>query len=402
MPKRYRLLAIVFAVALLIALITGVLAYRHSANKDVPLVYSNKDMLQELWTAYKHDYLEQGTGRTLDKQQNNITTSEGESYTMLRAVWMDDQPTFDKSWQWTKDNLQRDDHLMSWKFGKQADGTYGVLTSLGGQNTASDADSDIALSLLMAYGRWRQDKYLYDAKPIIDSIWQKEVITVSGKPLLAADDLERQSPEAIINPSYFSPYAYKVFAKVDNNPAHHWQKLADASYDWIKTISSNKLNTVSSANIPPNWVSINRQSGALSATPNDSQTTDYGFDAFRTPWRLALDWEWNKDPRAKHTLETFGFLGKTWREQDRLLAVYKHDGEPASDYDTPAAYGADLGYFSVVYPDQAKRLYRHKLLPLYSPDKQSWQHQLSYYDDNWAWFGMALYLHALPNLTTLP
>ena len=33
-----------------------------------------------------------------------------------------------------------------------------------------------------------------------------------------------------------------------------------------------------------------------------------------------------------------------------------------------------------------------------NPDKQQWKNALSYYDDNWAWFGIALTQHALPNL----
>ena len=66
------------------------------------------------------EFVEQGTGRTLDPSQGGITTSEGQSYTMMRAVWSDDRATFDSSWQWTKDNLQRPDRLLSWRFGPRA------------------------------------------------------------------------------------------------------------------------------------------------------------------------------------------------------------------------------------------------------------------------------------------
>ena len=157
------------------------------------MVFSPDTMLTSLWERYKLEYIESTSGRTLDKQRDNITTSEGESYTMLRAVWQDDRATFDRSWEFTRNNLGRkDDHLFSWKFGARADGSYGVLSTDGGMNAASDADSDIALSLLFAYGRWQHKEYLADALPIISDIWDKEVVIIGGKPYLAANDVENE------------------------------------------------------------------------------------------------------------------------------------------------------------------------------------------------------------------
>ena len=61
-------------------------------------IFSNQAMLEALWENYKEEYIEDSSFRTLDKQRDNITTSEGQSYAMLRAVWQDDKQTFDKSW----------------------------------------------------------------------------------------------------------------------------------------------------------------------------------------------------------------------------------------------------------------------------------------------------------------
>jgi endo-1,4-beta-D-glucanase Y len=145
--------------------------YFNSQQRSIPLVFSNNALLLETWNEYKKNNIQPSSGRTIDKSQNDLTTSEGESYTMLRSVWMDDKSTFDNSWQFTENNLQRPDHLFSWKYGKISSGEYGILTSEGGENTASDADEDIALSLLMAYSRWNDSKYLQAAQPIITSIW---------------------------------------------------------------------------------------------------------------------------------------------------------------------------------------------------------------------------------------
>ena len=238
MRKYWRLVTgVVVVLAVLLVVSAFAVFYYNSPERNIPIVYADQQMLLELWSDYKRNYLEENTNRTLDKQQDSITTSEGQSYTMLRAVWMDDQKTFDDSWQWTKDNLQRDDFLMSWKFGRLPDGNYGIQDTVGGQNTASDGNSDTALALLMAYSRWKQDKYLYDALPIISSMWEKEVVLINGKPVLVANDLERNNPErVIVNPSYFSPYAYKIFAKVDK--AHDWTSLSNNSYDILIQASS--------------------------------------------------------------------------------------------------------------------------------------------------------------------
>jgi len=382
----------------------GYVAYNAYTTKmketnNAPLVFSDNRMLLELWSTYKKTTLEQTSSRTLDKSLDNITTSEGQSYTMLRSVWMDDMETFDKSWQWTKDNAQREDHLISWRYGKLANGTYGIQTDRGGQNTASDADVDIALSLLMASGRWKDPKYKWDALPIIKSIWEKEVIMVNGKPVLAANDIEQNNLESIIvNPSYFSPYAYRVFAKAD--PSHDWKGLVDSSYDILMNSAKEGIDKPASSGLTPDWIRINRASGAITAAGADL-TTNYGYDAMRTPWRMAMDWNWNKEPRAKQVLQTLAMLSHEWQKNHKLAAIYSHDGQVVQSYEAPAMYGTFQAYFDVLEPNLADNYYTRQLINYYNPDTQSWKKQLSYYDDNWVWFGMAMHNGKLVNLTEL-
>jgi len=395
--RKFIIIILVLTVSFGIGLL-GYKSYSTNPARNQPLVYAEKDMLQELWSSYKNNYIETGTNRTLDKQQNNISTSEGQSYTMLRAVWMDDQKTFDESLQWTKDNLQRDDKLFSWKFGLLPNGDYGIQDTIGGQNTATDGDSDIALSLLMAHSRWKQDKYLYDAVPIIDSIWEREVVMIGDKPVLVANNLERDNSESVIvNPSYFAPYAYKIFAQIDKD--HDWIGLADNSYSILAKVSDEELDKGSSAGLPPDWVAIERETGTIKAVASPDLTTKFSFDAIRTPWRLALDYKWNKDERSRTILQKYTLLSREWQKHQRITATYTHDGIPASSFETPATYGATIGYFAVVNPQIASEIYKSKLSTLYDPDEQKPRAPLSYYDDNWAWFGIALYLDELPNLT---
>ncbi len=91
----------------------GTVAYYNSQKRQVPIVFSPRAMLDALWGTYKKEYI--SNGRAIDRQRGDITTSEGQSYSMLRAVWLDDRSSFDESWEWTKTNLKRsDDHLFAW------------------------------------------------------------------------------------------------------------------------------------------------------------------------------------------------------------------------------------------------------------------------------------------------
>ena len=367
---------------------------------DEPMIASEKSVLADLWRDYKEIYLEEATGRTMDLQDGTVTTSEGQGYTMLRAVWMDDQETFARSWQWTKDNLQRDDSLLAGRFGERVDGSYGIQDDLGGAISATDADVDIAFALLMAYSRWQQDDYLYDAVPIIEAIWERSVLPVEGEPVLMADDLQgRNGDQVLLNPSYFAPYAYRVFAAVD--PEHDWAGVVDSSYALLERLVAEPLEAGSTVGLPPERVRVDRRTGEFIAVTGDLSTR-YSTDALRLPWRLALDHAWYGDERALRLLEEHAFLADAYLEHGRLVGAYYRDGTPAADYETPAMYGGAMGFFDTVRPELADEVYTEELLPLYDLDTGDLAERLSYHDSNWVWFGMALHFDELPNLNVTP
>jgi endo-1,4-beta-D-glucanase Y len=397
MAKKVWIIRIV-AIALLLAA-GGVAAYAYlaSSNKvDQNIIFASHTLLAGTWESYKEEYWEDETGRTLDKQQNNITTSEGQSYTMLRAVWMSDKPTFDRSWAWTQEQLQREDKLFSWRWGQRADGTYGVLTDVNGQNAASDADTDIAFALLMAAGRWQQQEYIDAARTVIDAIWEHEVVTVNGVPYVASNNLEKQSSQPIImNPSYLAPYAYREFARVDSE--HDWSAVVDSSYAFLDRVTASSLDT-DGGSLVPDWVMMDRQTGEVSAPTTPGLTTQYGYDAMRTPWRLALDYQWNGDERAKTVLSRLGSLKASWEASGVIYSTYSHKGEIVVRDEVAEAYGTALAYFMVVEPQLAEQVFDEKIAQLYDQNKDGWAQPLTYYASNWVWFGIALYEDQLPNL----
>ncbi len=396
--KTWGIIFLVVAAGILIFI-----AYYNGTKRGQTIVFSPYEELQSLWQSYKINFLEQGTYRVLDKQRNYITTSEGEGYAMLRSVWMDDKTTFDESWTWTKNNLQRkNDHLISWLFGQQSNGTYGILTNQGGANTASDADTDIALSLLFASARWNQASYYGDAEVLIQSIWNNEVVMIGGKPYMTADNLEKDSASGFVlsNPSYLSPATYRIFALVDS--AHPWLQVVDTSYAVLQQSMSLPLDKKTSANIPPDWVMINKKTGQVEAAvgTNPALDTDMSYDALRVPFRIALDWQWNHDPRAQQLLDDMSFLDSQWKTNSLLYTDYTHDGIASSTIQSASFYGGTIGYFMIADPTTAQQVYTAKLQSLFDPDTNSWKVNLSYYDDNWAWFGIALYNNLLPKLVS--
>src|SRR5690349_12535160 len=77
---------------------------------------SQLDELSALWSFYKFTYIQEG--RVVSHDENRITTSEGQSYALLRAVWQNDHEVFKRVWHWTKKHLQvrSEDKLFSWKW----------------------------------------------------------------------------------------------------------------------------------------------------------------------------------------------------------------------------------------------------------------------------------------------
>ncbi len=355
--------------------------------------------LTESWAAYKATYI-QADGRVRDPKAENISTSESQGYAMLRAVWMRDQTTFDSVYRWAIDNLRTPkatqnpatQGLYAWKWGKKEDGSWGVLEMA----SASDADEDMALALLMANEAWPSTYYENEAKKLLAAIWEQEVVTVKGLgPVFLAGDWDKASTNDYwqLNPSYFSPVAYKVFAQAD--PSHPWGKLVDSSYTLLDSVV-----TQTRTGLPPNWFRLTRDGkGSLNqriqlyTAPKDTQS-DYGYDAIRIHWRVGLDYLLNpKEKRAHQLLHHTNFLERYWAVREKLPSPLTMDGIERNLeeilYPSNAIYGATLIHLMLSYPDVAKTVVWDRILtPLQAG---LWQPADDYYAQNWLWLGLLAY-----------
>jgi endo-1,4-beta-D-glucanase Y len=194
------------------------------------------------------------------------TVSEGISYGMLFAVYLNDKTTFDKIWQYAQNHFD-DKGLMHWQI--RADGTT------QGQNSATDSDEDIGFALVMADKQW--GGYTEVAKAYLGKVLEHDFHddgTIRG-----GDNYDD------VNPSYLAPAFYRAFAAYTGD--NRWMQVIEKSYEILSNADNDTTGLV------PDW----------STGPRGG---DYLYDAARTPYRIALDACWNGEPRAKAYAEKIG------------------------------------------------------------------------------------------------
>jgi len=356
-------------------------------------VENEKDMLSESWNTYKETFLK--SGAIYDPYTQRIT-SEGQAYFLLRAVYADDKAAFDEVWQWTQKNIQLEDNsLFAWLSTYDGEQGEAIIKDKG---TATDADQDIALALLLAYKKWGDTSYLSQAKDVVNNIWEQETVEIQGKRYIVAGDWASKPNNKLftINPSYLSPYAYRIFAEVDKN--HDWLQLVDTSYELLSSCTKTTFDLEKSANIPPDWCAINKNGQVVKADITNG-STNYSYDAMRTLWRVALDYSWYGDERALTYLNNMPIWAQEWESNKSMYASYTHDGKALANSESLAHYGSQLSQFAITNKDIAEQIYKEKIYAQWN-EGGFWSDKNNYYDQNWAWFGTALYTNNLPNLWT--
>ena len=361
-------------------------------------------MLKNTWESYEDRFIRDG--RVIDPKSGGLTTSEGQAYAMLRAVYVDDEEAFDEIWGWTQQNLQEpgDNSLLAWRYGETEDGTQGVTDF----STATDADTDAALALLFASKQFDDPAYEREALNILDDVWEVETISdIAGydRVLVAGDWARGEGTTArpVVNPSYLSPYAYKIFADAD--PSHDWEALVDSSYGILQGIQASP-ELGGEAGVVPNWVSIDPETGTPDAADLEGLPTDeFSYDATRVPWRISLDHLWFGDERALEVMEGLSLPRQQIQDEGRLFASYGLGGEPTANYEATSAYAGVLpGLLVGGDPAVAHEVFAEKILGAYNtagPEVRGayWgEDPDDYYNQNMAWFATAVMDGSMSNL----
>lgn len=237
------------------------------------------------YTTWKSKYLKMCSATRYRVASNGEeTVSEGIGYGMLLTVAHGDRAELDGLWGYYKDHSSGG--VMGWK-------ASGCGNNTVDGNSASDADLDAAMALIQAACKWGGN-YLGEAQTLIAAIKSNETIEGGENFLKPA----RQGLDSCQNVSYAAPGYYRAFAKKKPDQASFWNKLATDSYAQLARTANGSTGLV------PNWSNMSG-GGGCAGKPNGDR---YGYDAARTPWRVATDYVWNGTPAAKD------WLGKvvTW------------------------------------------------------------------------------------------
>lgn len=335
----------------------------------------NDFCLKKNYEDYKKEFMS-SDGRIMDPERNNITTSEGQSYMMLKSVIIGDKPTFDLVYKWTKDNLQRKDNLFAWLWGNDGSGQYKILD----YNTASDADVDIAFALILAYEKFDDFQYLQEAVPIANSIWNNETKQIGNYTVLMPGVQQTSDEKVEINPSYFSPYAFRYFQKYDE--LHEWNYLIDSSYYYLNA-SMAKTKT----GLPPNWFLIDNQGEIVL---EDSERSDFSYDAIRVFARVYLDYVRTGEKRALPILDKTNYFISKWKDTGHLYSNYKEDGELRDKNEFVGSMIILIPIIGMYDKKTATEMYDSKIKP-YIEDKKYWEEKRDYYGKNLLWYGCYMY-----------
>jgi len=356
---------IIFSIVIILILI---LTIRPSTSKG------NNLELKKSFDVYKMDYMSK-EGRIMDPERDYATTSEGQSYMLLMSHAVGDRKTFDLVYTWTKNNLSRKDKLFAWLWGKNKNGEYKILD----YNSASDADIDIAFSLLSAYEQWHDEKYLREAIPLVQAIWDKETRRV-GHYLILMPGVEQATSDKIeVNPSYFSPYSFRLFQKYDDK--HDWDELVDSSYFYLQAVMS-KTET----GLPPNWFLIKDGQIVLEA----SKRSDFSYDAIRVFWRVYSDYKRTSDKRAVPILKSVNFFIEKWKATGILYTNYQSNGKLRDKDEFIGSIGILIPVIKLYDKKVAAEIYKNKVVP-YFTEEGFWASKNDYYARNLLWFGEYMY-----------
>lgn len=279
-----------------------------------------------------------GTARVISPEYNSEqTVSEGIAYGMLIMVYMssaadDHQAEFDKLWKYWKcyGKDLNGSGCNSWSgqgMDWEIDNETGTVI---GSGTASDAEFDAAVALIMAYKQWGDASYLSDAKQLIS--WIKSNDMESDGRIRSGSNWN-----PAFNPSYAAVGAFQLFYEITNDS--FWQTAITTSMTHLRACQN------ATTGLMPDWCDWTTHEVT---NPNAAVSGGYnGFydDAARTPWRMAWGYAWYGIESAKEANDAIiNWLDSTtYGYAAMILPGYNVDGTSDNDVFVSSTYAGGLG-----------------------------------------------------------
>jgi endo-1,4-beta-D-glucanase Y len=255
--------------------------------------YGKSQDAADAYNEWKTNYTEVCTGGMIRVKfdEPNRTVSEGLGYGMQLAAYAADKALFDGLYKYWKNfsspnSSGKAGKLMNWR----VDGCSGV----SGTGSATDADVDVAWSLLIAANQWPSatSPYTYssEATNMLSAI--RELELNSAGQLINGDGWG--FGDNCRNISYQSPGYYPYFSTNNSAYASAWSNAVTSAYSIINANADGTTGLISDWS-DPNGVRNTCNPGGLGYAATDG----YGYDACRNPWRMAQDVIWNNSASGK-------------------------------------------------------------------------------------------------------
>jgi endoglucanase len=334
-----------------------------------------RDDTWQLWQSYSARFIEPATGRVFDPTGDQHTTSEGQAYAMFFALVADDRPTFDRVLDWTQTNLAGGDlgsHLPAWLWGKNKSGQFAILDP----NSASDADTWIAYSLIEAGRLWNAPSDTSLGQAMLALIAKNEVANLPGfgAMLLPGPQGFQHGASSIINPSYLPLFLFERFAQVD--PAGPWNQIAlniphllqessrhGYAMDWVEYVPGDgfyaAINPIASAR-PESRSDPPANASVPLADPSDQSRPEHAvpsgsYDAIRVYlWAGLLD---RNDPARDSVLNAVAAMSFYLGTHDNPPEEVDEDGITGTT-DGPVCFSAAVLPYLRAFPDGSRAAVR--------------------------------------------
>jgi endo-1,4-beta-D-glucanase Y len=245
--------------------------------------------------------------------------SEGVGYGLFCALYCNDQTYFNKIWD-AAEKYMWSGSAYNWRVNSSG--------AVIGTGPAADAEEDIACALIFASllvnkGAWQAHSssnsvtYAARAKIMVEYIWNS--LVENGKYLRPGN---KWGGSAFVNPGYFAPAFYRIFEEFDST-SHDWSGLIDQCYKSVD------LSPGFANGLVPDWMRPDgnyTDSAALGYNSYASGKYCYK-DGIRILWRLATDYMWYSESRAKTFLDkSYAFIKTPSRAN-----FFKMDGSAVTD-----------------------------------------------------------------------
>jgi endo-1,4-beta-D-glucanase Y len=240
----------------------------------------------------------------------SITSSEAHGYGMLALALMagadpDAQLVFDGLYHFRADHPAASNrHLMAWS---QVEGCATAGDEVGGTNTATDGDLDIAYALLVADAQWGSNGRIDYRKTALDTIAGilEHDVAAEGDFLLMGDwaaTSDEKKFQTAMRISDLMPAHLKAFA--DASGEQRWLAVRDRGYDVIETITG-KFSP-KTALMPDFIADVAKAPKPAPANFMEGESDgDFSWNAARYPWRVGLDYLLHGETRAHDALGRF-------------------------------------------------------------------------------------------------